>query len=224
MGYVTDFERMTLTYSILVGLCVCCQGMEPTTADSDMDCGSADDEVRANAWRTGPIQQMARESLEDDLELPFKKRSMELEMKREEISIEERKLVHCSNLLRVMELANMDDDTKMQAKNHITKLLFSSSYPKTDKALNSKEYEDRHSDAWLAIEKEINANEKELARNTAAHEKMLKKESVSVQAMKETLQAYKFSTVARNKIIYELQRQAMRDIDFRVLSHRQQRT
>ena len=193
---------MKFTDSILVGSCVCFDRMKPTTADSDMDCGSADDEVR-------PIRQMARESLEHDFELPLKKRRMELEMKREEfrveemgLSIEERKLVHCSNLLRVIELANADDDTKMQAKNHITKLLFGSSYPKTDKALNSKESEDSHIGAWLAIEKEINANEKELARNTAAHEKMLEE---SVQVMKETLQANKFSIMARDRIIHELQ-------------------
>ncbi len=197
---------MKFTDSILVGLCVCFHHIKPTTADSDMDCGSADDEVR-------PIQQMARESLEDDFELPFKKRRVELEMKREELSIEERKLVHCSNFLRVIELANVDDGTKMQAKNHITKLLFGSSYPKTDKALNSKESEDRHSDAWLAIEKEINANEKELARNTAAHEKMLEE---SVQVMKETLQANKFSIMARDRIIHELQEYIQNNATIRV--------
>lgn len=65
--------------------------------------GSLMDEVEANAQSAGPVQQLARASLvaeaaplpeEDALELPFKKRRMELAMAREEAEIKARQIAN----------------------------------------------------------------------------------------------------------------------------------
>lgn len=63
--------------------------------------GSLVEEVEANAQSAGPVQQMARASLvaeaeqrEDALELPFKKRRMELAMAREEAEVKARQIAN----------------------------------------------------------------------------------------------------------------------------------
>ena len=63
--------------------------------------GSLVEEVEANAQSAGPVQQMARVSLaaeaeqrEDALELPFKKRRMELAMAREEGEVKARQIAN----------------------------------------------------------------------------------------------------------------------------------
>ena len=72
--------------------------------------GSLLDEVEANAQSSGPIQQMARESLaaekavedeEEALSLPFKKRRMELDMARMEAEVEARRIANHAAELEV---------------------------------------------------------------------------------------------------------------------------
>jgi hypothetical protein len=115
------------------------------------------DEIEANARSAGPIQQMARSSLVtealpsefDTVDLPFKKRRMELAMAREEaevqalqianverkLALEERKLEHETKLIQhvntamgsinaLKDWANVDARTKLQAEDHIKNVLF----------------------------------------------------------------------------------------------------
>lgn len=115
------------------------------------------EEVEANAQSAGPIQQMARASLVgeavpmevDALELPFKKRRMELELAREEaeiqavlisnderrialgerrIALDGRKIEHVNTAMgsinALKDWANVDERTKMQAEDHIKNVLF----------------------------------------------------------------------------------------------------
>ena len=64
--------------------------------------GSLLDDVEANAQSAGPVQQMARASLaaeaapveSDALELPFKKRRMELQLAREEAEVEAKRIAN----------------------------------------------------------------------------------------------------------------------------------
>lgn len=103
--------------------------------------GSLMDEVEANAQSAGPIQQMARASLavpvleEEALDLPFKKRRMELAMAREEMELAERRLTHAAKVLQhtgnaietidsLKNKANIDERTKMQIEDYIKNTLF----------------------------------------------------------------------------------------------------
>jgi hypothetical protein len=61
------------------------------------------------------------------------------------LTLEERKLIHSSSLLHamgsintLMGLANVDDETKMRAKNHVKNLLFNSSGTKPTETLAQK--------------------------------------------------------------------------------------
>jgi hypothetical protein len=72
------------------------------------------EDIEANAQSTGPVQQLARASLaaeeSDALELPFKKRRMELQLAREEAEIEARIIANRA--------AEHENEAKRQAAEH----------------------------------------------------------------------------------------------------------